>query len=227
MTTMTTPRLRLLSCSLLFFGIVLAGSVRASSGWETIFEEDGITVTERKLPGQSFPTFRGVGSVNASIYQVLAVVSDIKRYTQWLGNCLAAKMIEMKGWNEYVIYSRTNAPWPVSDRDAVYRSRVTVNADRTRVTIVFKAIRGKVPEVSGVVRMINLRGHFKFRALGEHKTRIEYQVDADPRGWIPKWVARLASKKIPLSTIQGMRKRVKVTKGWYAKRIKRWKTGKF
>jgi len=205
----------------------LAGPARADSGWKTIVVEDGIKVTERKVPGQVFPTFRGVGDVNASIYDVLAVVSDIKRHTQWVESCIASRVVERKGWRQYVVYSRTNVPWPISDRDAVYRSHVKVNAKRTEVTIVFKAIRGKVPRVSGVVRMVNLRGHFKFKKLGEHKTRIDYQVDADPGGWIPKWLARLATRKMPLSTIQGMRKRVKATKGWYHKRIKQWKAGKF
>lgn len=200
----------------------------AAPAWKRIVSEDGITVLERQKPGQVFPTFRGIGTVHASIYDVLAVVSDIKRHVHWVESCMAADVLERKGYRYYVVYSRTNVPWPVSDRDAVYRSEVKIDVKKQRVTINFKAIRyRRKGKVDGVVRMENLRGHFKFKGLSATKTRIDYQVDADPGGWIPKWLAKMATRKLPLSTIKGLRKRVKVTKGWYHKRIKEWKAGKF
>jgi hypothetical protein len=220
-----------ISCFLISLVLAVVGfsaTARAEGGWEQILDEEGVKVSERKKPGQAFPTFRGVGYVYASIYDVLAVVSDIGRHTHWVQSCVAADVLERKGWREYVVYSRTDVPWPISDRDAVYRSKVTVNQDKLEVAIVFKAIKYKgKPKIDGVVRMENLRGHFKFKGYGESKTWVEYQVDADPGGWLPKWLARLATKKMPLNTIVGLRRRAKVTKGWYAKRIKQWRAGNF
>lgn len=221
----------LLSRALICLVLALVGmssTARAEGGWELIADEDGVKVSERKKPGQAFPTFRGVGYVHASIYDVLAVVSDIGRHTHWVESCIAADVLERKGWREYVVYSRTNVPWPISDRDAVYRSHVKVNQEKKEVTVIFKAIKyKKKPKIDGVVRMENLRGHFKFKGYGESKTWVEYQVDADPGGWLPKWLARLATKKMPLNTIQGLRRRTKKTKGWYEKRIKQWRASNF
>jgi hypothetical protein len=199
---------------------------RADSGWRRIANEDGITVMQRDVAQQSFPTFRGIGTIQASIYDVVAVMSDIPRYSEWMAACLISKELRSVDERLYVIYTRTDAPWPVSDRDAVYRSVVEVNRDRLEVDIRFRAIKNsKVKKVKGVVRMEKLRGHFKLKGLGPTLTRIDYQVDADPEGWVPKWLAKLATRKLPLQTIRNMRKQVVRTRGWYTERIRRWKSG--
>jgi ribosome-associated toxin RatA of RatAB toxin-antitoxin module len=208
--------------------LVLPSLAMANSGWTRIVDEDGVQVMERQLPGQVFPTFRGIGIIDASIYDVLAVVSDIKRHTEWVERCMTVRVLKQRGYRFYVVYSRTDVPWPISDRDAIYRSEVSIDEAKREVAVNFKAVKSKkVGPVDGVVRMVKLKGHFKFKGLSENKTRIDYQIDADPGGWIPKWLARLATRKLPLSTIQSLRKQVIKTRGWYAKRIKQWKAGNY
>ena len=129
---------------------------------------------------------------------------------------------------EYVVYGCTDAPWPVSDRDAVYQSKTHVDLPRATVTVNFWAVKSKVmPPQDGIVRMENLRGHYRFKALDERRTGVEYQADADPAGLIPTWLARLATKKFALSTLQGLRRQVRRTRGWYERQIRLWKQGKY
>ena len=73
--------------------------------------------------------------------------------------------------------------------------------------------------------MENLRGHYRFTALSGQKTRVIFQVEADPGGLLPGWLARFATKWLPLRTLQGLRRQVKRTRGWpsYRARIKRWR----
>ena len=77
-------------------------------------------------------------------------------------------------------------------------------------------------EVKGVVRMYNLRGYYRFTALDASHTHVDYQVDADPAGSLPRWIAKLATRTLPLDTLRAMRKQAQRTRGWYAERIKRW-----
>ena len=35
-----------------------------------------------------------------------------------------------------------------------------------------------------------------------------YQIDSDPGGWLPKWVVKMASKKIPLNTLINLGKQI-------------------
>ena len=66
-----------------------------------------------------------------------------------------------------------------------------------------------MPPVKGAVRMPFLRGHWILLPVGGG-TDVEYQVHADPGGSLPEWIANLASKKLPLLTLTGLRKQAKV-----------------
>jgi len=204
--------------------LLIPSSLRAEEGWRHVTTEDGVAVTSREVPGRGFPTFRGVGAVDASIFDILAVISDLERYPHWMPNCRAARQLRKVNEFEYYVYSRIHAPWPVSDRDAAYHSKVLVKLDpRAVVEIRFWAEEhAAAPPVKGVVRMVSLQGFYKLTALSPTRTLMDYQVDADPRGLIPKWIAKMASKKLPLENIRAIRKRAVVTRGWYWERVKRW-----
>ena len=201
---------------------------RPEPGWTLVTTEDGIEVTAREVPGRGFPTFRGVGVIYSDIYQVLAVMADTRRHCEWMDRCAAAKQLRKISEREYIVYSRTDVPWPIADRDAVFHSVALVDVKRRNVEIRFTAVtHPSMPPVDGVVRMTDLRGHYKMQALAIDRTRVEFQVDADPKGLLPKWLAKMATRRLPLYTIRDMRKQVNKTRGWYAERIKRWMAGKY
>ena len=94
-----------------------------------------------------------------------------------------------------IVYSRTEAPWPVSDRDVVLRGELEVNPDKGVAISRFWASKSKLKgKVSGVVRMKRLRGFWKLTAISDTRTRVVYQVSADPAGLLPDWVAAMAQK---------------------------------
>lgn len=208
--------------------VALPDAAGATGGWTVVGKKDGIIVTTREVNGRDFPTFRGVGVIQGNLFQVLAVLSDIRRHPEWLERARDVRLVRKINELEHVVYGRTDAPWPVSDRDAVYRSRTHVDLPRRTVTIRFWATRDRrVPRRDGVVRMERLRGHYRFIALDQHKTRVTYQVDADPGGLLPTWLATRATRWLPLRTLQGLRRQVKRTNGWYEARIRRWKAGNY
>jgi len=201
---------------------LVAGPARGA-GWETVTRADGIVVTKLEVPGRGFPTFRAVGTVDANLYDLLGMLSDVGRHKEWMQRCAEARLLRKISETEYVVYSRTDAPWPVADRDAVFHSKVYWDTNTRVVDIRFWAEKSPLMgEVKGVVRMYNLRGHYKFTALDAGRTHVDYQVDADPAGSLPRWIAKLATRSLPLDTLRAMRKQAQRTRGWYAERIKRW-----
>ena len=72
---------------------------------------------------------------------------------------------------------------------------------------------------------MRIDGYYDLEQVGASETRVKYFVDADPAGWIPKWLIRLASEESPLKTIQGLRRRVKTSKAanQYAAFLKRYR----
>jgi hypothetical protein len=196
----------------------------AVAGWKSVADQDGILVMMRDIPGRSFPTIRTVAVIDENLYDVLAVLSDQSRYPEWMARCAEARRLSQRGELEYVTYSRTRAPWPVSDRDAVYHALASVKLAQKLVMVHFRAVQdSRVPPKKGVVRLDKLQGYYGLKILGPRKTQIDYQLDADPGGWIPTWVGKITAKRAVIDTIRSLRKQVARTRGWYATRIARWK----
>ncbi len=195
------------------------------SPWKHVFTDEGITVTTREVPGRDLPTFRAIGIINADAYDILGVIYDIPRYPQWMGRCTESRLLKRINKTTFITYTVTDSPWPVSDRDAVYRAQIDVVGKAPEFLISFEATKiPSMPPRSGRVRMTYLKGHYRITSLGSSKTRVEYQVDADPGGYLPNWLIRMVARHVPFDTLVNLRARVVKTKGWYQRYYKEWKS---
>ena len=208
----------------LLAGLSFASTAEAGSArvWRHVATTDGVVVSARDIPGQAFPEFRGVLVMKADIFQLLAILDDTKRHCEWQANCKVMRVVRNYDAFNRLIYHRLDSPWPVSDRDVVFRAGVTVDWPRRIVLSRFHAVRGAIKKKSGVVRITRMHGSFKFELLPSGKVRATYQVFSDPGGWLPVWLVRGASKKIPLHTLRGLRAQLAKTKGQYQAFHKRY-----
>ncbi len=194
-----------------------------SSAWEQVIEKDGIRVTKRDVPGRQLPTFRGIGEVRARLLEVLAVINDPQRFSEWMHRTAESRLIKQKGEWQFLVYTLTQAPWPVSNREAVLRFSTTISANGTEAKVKFKALKSyPMKKKSGAVWMEQLEGHYQLKEMGKGLTRVEYLVNADLGGALPSWIAKRAAKSLPLKTLINLRRQVKKTRTWYRERIKRW-----
>lgn len=179
--------------------------------WELVRNEKGIVVHRRSIAGSHLHEFRGSGVIEAPIASVLGVLNDAEHRTEWMKEAAANTRIEsIDAYNE-IFYSRTKAPWPVANRDAVLRAHTSIDpaGGLVRVEITSQEHPAWPPQ-KGVVRMPFLRGHwYLWPEHGGAWTRAEYQVHANPGGSLPDWIVNMVSKKIPFETIVGMQQQVK------------------
>jgi hypothetical protein len=195
----------------------------AKSSWEVIAQESGVVVSRKYIESYDLPIIKGVGTINANIYHVLAVLDDIDRNKEWMHSTKETKLLRLVNENERILYNRTSVPWPASDRDAVMHATIKPDFDKKRVTIAFKNIKSSLmKEVDGVVRMPIVRGFYLLEKVSAERTRITYQAEADVGGFIPDWLVEMNSKEIPLKTILSLRKQVRKTKGQYNGFMKKW-----
>ena len=62
----------------------------AEPQWELVTEEDGVRVTQREVVGRSMPIFRGRATLDVGALEILSVLGDIKRHTEWINACVDA-----------------------------------------------------------------------------------------------------------------------------------------
>jgi len=190
------------------------------SGWTVLAEEDGIVVTSRASEKSPLPVFRGIGVVEASVVEVLAVVLDAGRHHEWVFSCSDSSLIEQTTETTGIIYNRTATPWPVPDRDVVLDSEVEpIDGEREILVRFFATEHAQRPPEDGVVRMTYLRGHYHLWDEGQGRTRVEYQVDSDPGGRLPTWLATRGTREMPLESLRGLRAQLVRTRGQYDERL--------
>ena len=96
-------------------------------------------------------------------------------------------------------------PWPVTDRDVVFR-RVRVNDPVTGVVrYETSAVPHDYPEQPGKVRMPFLKGLWRFTPLAKGRTEIDYQQHSEVGGHIPDWLVNKLAVNIPFNSLSHFR----------------------
>lgn len=209
--------------------VLLAGLLQnpARAGdWEVIAEREGIVVSRRLVPGQSFPELRAVGEVPGTPYEILAILLDVPAYVAWLPDCVEAKTVrKIDAWRS-LIYTRTDVPWPVPDRDVVVDNEVIFIDPPSKVKVAFRAVAEPVVRRrQGTVRMRKATGFYTIEAIDESRALVHYEVDADPSGTLPDWLISMQSKRNPFETLAGLRRRLEATRGQYREQIEKFPAG--
>lgn len=207
----------------LLFGLASVVEADAPDGWEKTGSKEGIEASQRPVPGRGLPEMRAVGTIDANLYEVLAVIRDVGRHTEWMYDCAEARELRLESDRASIVYNRTDAPWPVADRYAVVHSEIVVIRPGQEVEVRFRLVEEPLPDPPrGAVRMTRLVGEYALRALGPDRTRVAYRVDADPGGLLPDWFVRRTSRNLPLDTLLSLRAQVARTRGSYEAFRDRW-----
>lgn len=194
-------------------GLALADS--GGDGWRTLYREEGIVVSTREEPGVDLPGMRGETRINVGLQQVLAVVLDQRRSTEWAQGADETRVLRGTPNGSQFIYARSHQPWPVRDRDLIMLRKVQVLEPAKAYRVHLVCVPDELPVVEDVVRVRRCETSFTLRALDATHTHIDYRVQADPGGKIPAWMVRRASRSIPLDTLVALGKQLELTRGKY------------
>jgi hypothetical protein len=113
-----------------------------------------------------------------------------------------AELLSASG-NQQYHYMENAAPWPVANRDGVYR----FTFDRTEdagMTVRLEALPDYLPRRDGKVRISKCDGFWKIVPNGKG-VKLTYQVLADPAGAIPSWIANRTVVGTPWKTLKNLR----------------------
>ena len=220
--TVSVPGVRLVGSLAVLVLVAGLSSAEAADPWRDVRDDDGIRVSQRLEPGRALAEFRAVAEIAASRWEVLAVITDVANQPKWMRRVSEVRVLETEEPLRAVFYLRMDMPWPVSDRDAVLDSHTEFPDEARSVTHFAQTSRPAYEPVEGVIRMPRLRGHYALTALEPGRTRVEYQVDADPGGNLPDWLATRMGRDDPWHTLNDLRKRVAATRGEYSAFLRRW-----
>lgn len=198
---------------------LLAGGAFAESP-EIVRVEDGVTLSRLPANAGGFsagaPALEASVELEAGLLDVLAVLADDPRRTEWMPRCVEAMRLPDTSQGERVLYSRTAGSWPVAGRDAVLAVRTRFHAEGRVAEIDFRTVESAAaPRRDGVVRMPRLVGRYRLEALGHARTRVHYRAVMDIGGSVPDVVLRWSEGDMPVEILRGLRRQVQRTLGSY------------
>lgn len=185
----------------------------AQNQWQEVKNSNGIRVFTRPTEGSPLDEFKGITTVESPLEVIVEVIRDVEAQPEWMADCIAAKIIKKFNENDMLVYSMNRAPWPVSNRDVVVRSKGTADLANGKVSIIFTSLKDStVPVRPGVVRMTDLLGQWHLKKITPSKTEVVFIIRANPAGNIPASIANMTSREIPYRTLQNLKKMVKKDK---------------
>lgn len=198
-----TPR----SLTQLLLGACLAFATPAVAGnWEEVYTAEGVTVSKKDTEGTPLVAFKGETVYDVPVEDVMGVLLDNEHRIEWVDRLYTNHIVEAQSPYDYVLYQAFDLPAMFADRDYVYHGVASRDASTGVVTLNMQSIEHpKAPATVGV-RAELLNSRYILTPLENNtKTRVEVEIQTDPKGWMPAWLTNMVQKDWPLETLNGIR----------------------
>lgn len=196
----------MLGRSLIFCLMVLSTVPGWSQDWKLRKNEDGIKVYTREVKSSSFNAFKATMTVEATVEDLVNVLKNMDDNYHIFPDTKKIEILDRPNDSTQIHYSLSDAPWPVDDRDGIYKLVFHENRKTGKVTVYSTAIPDYLPEVDGVVRIKQSSNTWVFTPKKNGKVKVLYEVQAEPGGAVPNWLANSMAVDIPFDTFVNLRK---------------------
>ena len=188
----TRPVPQLSAAVALLAGLALNAAAQPSpaNDWSAVRQVDGVTV-EARATASGFNEHRAAVRVCTEMTVLEAFVADTDRFTEWLPYTRDAELLE-SAEDHQIYYVRTSTPWPMKDREMVYRISRQPDAEQG-VILDLIGLPDYDNRHRGAVPIREAQGRWQFVQSGPGLD-VRYQLFVNP-GPVPAFAAngRMAS----------------------------------
>lgn len=188
-----------------FYLLVFFSLPAFSQEWKLVKDEDGIKVYTRLPEGSSLEEVRATVRVKTTLSAFTALLKDVDGYKAWAYNCVESKVIKMVCDTAQCYYTQTDLPWPVSNRDLIFRSSLKQDS----LTLVIKTNSVCVPDMleenDGIIRIRAGRTAWTLTPVSGGFVDVDYFASIDPGGTVPAWLINSTIDMGPYNTLNNVR----------------------
>ena len=196
-----------ISALFLFFISFLALSAHAAdNAWQSKYNQDGITVDTRPVAGSQLLEFKADMVLAAPLSKIIPIFEDEKILNTWFYQCIQAKLLKDEGSRGKILYLVFHLPWPVTERDTIFRRIKTIDPATSSVNFSIEALPDYLPTVKGKVRVLSIKSHWRFTPLPDGRTEIFFQQHCNPGGFLPPFLVNALAVDTPTNSFKALRK---------------------
>ncbi len=173
--------------------------------WKLTKDENGIKVYTRLPEGSKLEEVRATVRVKATLSAFTALLKDVEGYKDWAYNCVESKIVKAIADTAQCYYTHTDLPWPVSDRDLIFRSSLKQDAKTLVIKTNSHAVPHLLDEREDIVRIKEGRTSWTLMPAANGFIDVDYFASIDPGGSIPAWLVNSTIETGPYNTLQKVR----------------------
>lgn len=181
-----------------------APALAGEAPWSLVRERDGITVHTRPVEGSGILEFKGEALVAAPAEAIRGLLRDAERFKDWFPNTSESKLLAREGDTSYQ-YSVLDTPWPVSDRDNVFKAVTRIEPSSGTIRIAISADPDRHPEQPDRVRVRRARGEWLLVPVSPEQTRVRFTMHLEPGGGVPQWMINAQVVETPFEALTNLR----------------------
>ena len=181
------------------------------TAWEKVKVKNGIAVYIRENSLSDVNEVRAEATVNATLSAVVYLIKHVEKQPEWAYATKEARVLKKINSYRWLIYTRTDAPWPVDDRDCVSDITLRQFSDSSIIinTINVDTI---LDEVDDVVRIPMVKASWVLTPINAHTSKVRFQILVDLGGSVPAWVVNLFIENGPYNTMTNFKEEVEKKK---------------
>ena len=175
-----------------------------SAGWKLRKDKNGIKVYTRDHEGKGLLEYRAITIIETDMDRLVKMIFDVENYPAWTANCASAEIYEVLNDSSWIEYMVTSVPWPIDNRDVVFKFIVTDHSEdyfEAHLT----SLPDAVPEKEKYTRMQDSRGSWTFKKADNDRVEVVHQFYGDPEGNIPNWIVNMFIVSGPYNTLLNLK----------------------
>lgn len=169
--------------------------------WKEKVTENNLTISTAEVPGYQIKAFKAVSTYEASMAQMVAVITDMTHFTDWMEGALEAHVIKRFNNKSQACYYVNDIPFPLKERDGVIVQTIR-HIDDKNISIDLTPQNELAEERKKYTRVNHFLGNWILKEVDEGKVELTYQIHLDPAGMIPDWVVNLMITNTPKKTLK-------------------------
>ncbi len=198
--------MRAFFCLLLVWSQSVAGDDSLpGDDWTLARQEDGISIYTRTIPGQALKAQRGEMVIDSTPEALVALILDVVECEKWVERCIKAELLREPNHLPAQVYTVIKMPWPFSNRDVAFEATFMRRPTSGAVEIRVHDVKGLVAPDPRYQRMPLLQGKWMFTPVKGGRVQVSYEVQADPGGYLPTWIANVTAVGAAYRTLARMR----------------------
>lgn len=177
--------------------------------WTLEKDKHGIKVYSSAVPNSAFKAIKVDGSFTGSYSKLIAILTNVSQFNNWIYHSKKSKVLKQNSPLDFIYHTETAMPWPLTNRDAVIHFKISTDSLPKYMIITGRSEPGLVPQTPGIVRVVHYVADWKVTQASNKTLHINYQVEVDPEGNIPGWIANMFVEKGPYETFSNLAKKLK------------------